>query len=273
MAWESQASLFGLRFSTQVMIKLNILTMNTRVTEVWIVTVKWKEVQCVLEGGLGFLNYWLNGPYGILNDTTDNEWEICTILHNILTVFLEPTSISQFSSLNLHSSIFLKVCSPGAGTPLHPVGWRKAEFMWLHLVDAHFMTKRNQTMLFPRWLIQLCWSLVWAESVELQCTCLCVHWQCPTVNQLNRSLIVIHLSRIDCLVVCPASCLLVCVAQLLTCNLHCYNVYWLCIRGWLIQSLHHFISLIPRPFSCPALIVGCDRLNGMKAPLQYWCIQ
>ena len=68
------------------------------------------------------------GPYGILNDTTDNEKEICTIVHSILTVFLEPTSTSQFSSLNLRSLIFQKVRSPGAGTPLHPVGWGKAEF-------------------------------------------------------------------------------------------------------------------------------------------------
>ena len=70
------------------------------------------------------------------------------------------------------------------------------------------------------------------------------------------------MSPIDCLVVCPASRLLVCVAQLLTCNLHCYNVYWLCIRGWLIQLLHHFISLIPRPFSCPALI-ACSVTDWM----------
>ena len=31
---------------------------------------------------------------------------------------------------------------------------------------------------------------------------------------------------------------------------------WLCIRGWLIQLLQHFISLIPRPFSCPDLIAA-----------------
>ena len=52
------------------------------------------------------------------------------------------------------------------------------------------------------------------------------------VNQLNRSLVDIRL------IVCPASC------------------SWLYLRGWLIQHwlMQHFISLIPRLFSCPVLI-------------------
>ena len=58
-------------------------------------------------------------------------------------------------------------------------------------------------------------------------------------------------------------------AQLLTCNLHCYSVYWLCTRGWLIQLLHHFISLISRPFSCPTLI-ACSVTDWMAwKNLQY----
>ena len=41
------------------MIKLNILTMNTSNSDLSVnhIAVKLEEVQCVLEGGLGFLNY------------------------------------------------------------------------------------------------------------------------------------------------------------------------------------------------------------------------
>jgi len=58
------------------------------------------------------------------------------------------------------------------------------------------------------------------------------------------------------------SLLFPCMWHTCRCNLHCYNVYWLCVRGWLIQLLHHFISLIPRSFSCPVLI-SCSVTDWM----------
>ena len=159
------------------------------------------------------------------------------------------THIHQSVAIPLHSSLFLKVHSHGMGTPSHAAEWGRAEYMRLHLGDAHIMTAIHQWMIFPSWLIQWSWSLV--SRAHTICT---MYWVVCSLTIKQLILTNVHLCPIDCVTVCPASCLLVFVAQLLTCNLHCYNVYWRCIRGWLIQLLHHFISLIPRPFSCPALI-------------------
>ena len=177
--------------------------------------------------------------------------EVCTIVHSIiyLTVFHEPTSTSQLPFLSTaHSS------------------WRYTATAWAH---PHILQNGGEQstcdyiwgmpILWPQYISgrwpQAGWhngpGVWWAvHTPSVQYIGLCVN--SLTIKQLL--LIDMHLSPIDCLIVCPASRLLVCVAQLLTCNLHCYNVYWLCVRGWLIQLLHHFISLIPRPLSCPALI-------------------
>jgi len=178
-------------------------------------------------------------------------WQWMRDLHNCTryTYYVSWTYIHQSVVFPLHSSFFLKVHSLGGGTPSHVAEWGRAECMRLHLGDVHIMIQIDQMMMTPSWLIQWSWSLVSrAHTIHS------VYWVVCALAIEQLILIDIHLSPTDCLIVCPVSRLLVCVAQLLTCNLHCYNVYWLCIRGWPIQLLHHFINLIPRPSSCPALV-------------------
>ena len=150
------------------------------------------------------------------------------------------TNIHPSVAISLHSSLYLNVHSHGGGTPSHPAWWGRAEYMRLRLGDVQVMTAVDQMMMTPSWLIQWSWSLVSRAH-----TIYTMYWavrSCISLTIKQLILTDIHLSPIDCLIVCPASCLLVCVAQLLTCNLHCYNVYWLHVHQGLtdldVASLH-----------------------------------
>ena len=157
--------------------------------------------------------------------TTGNEWEICTIVHSILTAFLEPTSTSLlFPSPQLtlpegtqprwgHT---LTSCMKGESR-VHMTTFGGCPLYDLQVSDDALPKLADTTV------------LEFGEQRLYHCNILgfCAHWHGFTVDHLNSSPIGIHLSPIDCLIVCPASCLLVYVVQLLKCNLHCCNVYWL----------------------------------------------
>ena len=155
---------------------------------------------------------------------------ICKIMHTVSWTYIHQ---SWSAVIPLHSSLFLKVHSPVVHTPSPPAELGREEFMLLCLGDIHLLTPVYQMMLFSSWLIQQCWSLVSRTHTTVQYTGLCANWHCPTlwINWMG--------------------------------HWHTLGSNWLCLQppvpdcasgaDW-NQLLHHFISLIPRPFSCPALI-------------------
>ena len=116
----------------------------------------------MLEGGSGFPNYWLNveGDHMVSWMKLMAMNEICIIVHSKIPHCVSWTYIHQSVFSLLHRSLFLKVHSHGTSILSHLVQWVVAEYMLLHLGDAHCMTQMHQTMINPNWLIQQCWSSV-----------------------------------------------------------------------------------------------------------------
>ena len=244
MAWDHKLACWVSNFPEKWWVNLKFLQWTqVTVTEVWIVTVKLEKCSVrVLEDGSSFLSW--RGQYGILHlARNEKAAQLCFLnLH-------PPVSYHSSPQLTLPEGTqprwghTLTCCRMGESRT-HVTTFGGGSKYYVGIKDSDIPKLADTTV------------LEFGEQNTFHCT---IYWVVCSltlsycVNQLNRSLIDIHLGPTDC---GSASCFLVCVTylQLLTCNLHCYNVYWLCIRGWLIQLLYHFISLIPRPFSCPALI-------------------
>jgi len=186
--------------------------------------------------------------YGILiNDTICNEWESCATIYSLC--FLNP-----HPPVSCRSSPQLTLPEGTQPRWRHTLTCCRMGESRTHATtfggSSHFNPNVSSDYDHPK--LADTTVLEFGEQNTFHCT---IYW---VVCSLTLSYCTL---RSNWLCVQPPVSL-VCVAQLLTCNLHCYNVYWLCIRDWLIQLLHHFINLIPRPFSCPAL-VACGVTDWM----------